>query len=148
MLEKTFSSVLSNKIPADTVFLNSAMDGYIRCQRPLSAVRLYRYLSQSSGSEIVDKALSKHVDRNSQNVYNRFDFASKGGLVANMRSFNILLKALRDLGEDGFKATVEIIEAMKSSALDVDVISLNTLVDICVQNDKVEFAEEVYRKFK
>ena len=143
MLEKTLSSMLDKKVPADTVFLNSAMDGYIRCQKPLYAVRLYMRMSKSTGSEAVDRALSRHIERDAKNVYNDFKFTSEGDLFANMRSFNTLLKALRDLGEDGYQATVEIIDAMKSCELDVDVISLNTMVDICVQNGRIQLAEEV-----
>lgn len=101
MLQKTLSSVMDKKVPADLVFVNSAMDGYIRCQKPLYAVRLFMYLPKSSGLNVVDRALSKHVERNIENVHNYFDFRSKGDLLANMRSFNTLLKALRDLGEDG-----------------------------------------------
>jgi pentatricopeptide repeat protein len=143
MLEKTLSAAYQRQVKADNVYINSAMDAYIRCKQPLSAVRLYRQMLRAPETDPIERALARHVDSENIRMPSFAYLDDDKSLVTNIRSFNTLLKALRDLGKDGYKAAIQIIEAIEPAALNIDVVSLNTLVDICVLNGGIRRAEQV-----
>ena len=147
MIENILHTINKKTIPIDIVLMNAAMDAFIEANNPLSAVRLFQYLSHECN--LNGQPVSKKIDEILTHSFNldphRIScFYQKENLIApNIKTFNILLKALRELGPLGYRTTLKIIDLSKESEFEMDTISLNILVDICCTNGNTKLALQV-----
>jgi len=64
-------------------------------------------------------------------------------LIPNVRTFNTLLKGLKQFGKNSFIYTQDVLQEMKNCQVLPDSITINTIVDIGVDNGYLEKAELV-----
>ena len=176
MIEKLLLNLKIKSIPVDIVLMNAAMDALIEADSPLSAIQIFRYMSEVCNmvSRPVNSLKYRRTDSISenefqstkpsfeinQNISSKIDYIldksfgldikryihsyeGEKDLRPNVRTFNTLLKALRNAGYPGYQASLKIIDLMTKVKLDLDTISLNTLVDICSINGNTDLAQVV-----
>lgn len=64
-------------------------------------------------------------------------------VAPNVRTFNIVLKVLREMKSNSYLYCADIINDMKLINVNPDSITINTVIDIAVLEDRFEIANEV-----
>ena len=147
MIENILHNINAKNIPIDIVLMNAAMDAFIEANEPHSAVRLFQYLSHECNmngqpiSKKIDEILTQSFNLDPHRI--SYFYQKENSISPNIKTFNILLKALRELGPLGYRTTLKIIDLSKDTEFEMDSISLNILVDICCTNGNTKLALKV-----
>jgi len=115
------------------------LDAYIRCGHPEKSVQMFFYISDNFLDESLrfDEHLAKHRMFNSDSLSNFekkiYSMFRNSGLIANVRTYNTILKALRALGPGTYNVCIKIMDRMGDLGISPDSITVNTVIDACVQ---------------
>jgi pentatricopeptide repeat protein len=146
MIDKTLLHCASRGVIPDTVLLNVAMDAYIRCKLFSQAAALFDIGVRSAGSNLdVNALLAKRMGsvELSQVENDIMDYFFAFKVKANTRSFNTMLKGIRDHPkEDSFALCMKLyLELQNTATLKPDSVTLNTVIDAAVTDGHFEAAE-------
>jgi len=149
MINRILNEVASRDLIVDTIFINTAMDAYIRAGDPLPAIELFasilalRASWAAPGENQLQAILEKHFIVGNSRTSRMHEYCGIENVTPNVRTFNTLLKALRSCELVGYRCCVDIAAAITSAHISFDTISVNTLVDIFVQSGDFKSAEEL-----
>lgn len=134
-------------VKVDLIFLHTAMDAYIRCRNFDKALRLFlvirpEFILQSQHWKMTSSTTHSSSAQFITEDLKIFQNKDNGVLLKpNIRTFNILLKGLKQFGKDSFSYTQDVLVEMKNCNISPDSITINTMVDIGVGAGFLDRAE-------
>lgn len=148
MIDKVLQWCDHKAVVADVILLNSAIDAYINCGSITKAQDIFHIIVTAAAAhnddddDIKDNAISStRYQKAMRELHLGFMINSK--IVANVRTYNTLLKSYRGIGDNDFQQSLDIIDHMQMHRIQPNTITLNTLIDVCVTTNRLTEAEEV-----
>ena len=129
------------------MLFNSALDAFIRCDRAKLAVYLFEHVALPNDDFRFFSTPVPHDDV--LDVDAIISYFKQFPILPNVRTFNILLKAMRSptvLNDDPasvLRLCFEITRLMDRLNIEPDVITMNTLIDIAVTSGNLDAAEKM-----
>jgi hypothetical protein len=141
MIDKVLQWCDHKAVVADVILLNSAIDAYINCGSITKAQDLFHIVTSDHVKK--EYASSTRYQKAMRELH--LDFMINSKIVANVRTYNTLLKSYRGIGRDDFQKCLDIMDHMQVHHIQPNTITLNTLIDVCVTTNQLSEAEEVGR---
>lgn len=139
MIDKVLQWCDHKSVEADVILLNSAIDAYINCGSITKAQDLFHIVTADHVKK--EYVSSTRYQKAIRELH--LDFMINSKIVANVRTYNTLLKSYRGMGRDDFQQCLDIMDHMQAHHIQPNTITLNTLIDVCVTTNRLSEAEEV-----
>ena len=160
MLDELLKSFALKQITPDLIFLHNAMDSYIRyfeckytfnvyihslpfrCRKFTRAVRIFQLVNPNSvhysNSWIPENTIGNDIEIDTIIA----SFKSKiQSILPNVRTYNIMIKCLRELKKYSYVRSELLLEDMKINNICPDSITINSIIDLAVVSGRLKEAE-------